>query len=546
MSEKKTLRVLHIANIANNAYLNAKLLNKNGLDCDVLCYDYYHIMGCPEWEDANFVGQVSDQFRPNWRAVDLRGFERPHWFAQGPFRTCVRYLLARRRGQARRARFWWWVMDMQRWMLAAGISAPRRILLAPLRIARRLKNLARRWLWQPIHAAFGLGRGIYRRARAQGLRTGLAYYLRRIRGAPADALLDVPPAPDADRPPPTPYQRRAAALIARFGALFPDRSDPLTFDDLVGWQKNASLLKALFAEYDIIQAYATDPILPLVVGKRPYVAFEHGTIRSIPFEATRQGRITALSYRLADGVLITNADNKRAAERLQLPNYRFVPHPINERWFLPDVGAALRTQLKDMLDADFLIFHPARQHWEARRHPSWEKGNDILIKGMARFIKEVAPRAAAVFVAWGQMIDESKALLAELGIADRVKWIEPVHMADMARYTDACDVLADQFYLGAFGSTMPRALAQGTPSLICLDEDIHRWCFDAMPPVINVRTPDAVYRGLKRAYEDPDWLGDLAERGIAWYRRYHSNRVIYETLSRLYDELVPPDAEADR
>ena len=48
-------RVLHIGNIANNAYNNAKLLNKVGLECDVICYGYYHIMGCPEWEDADFT-----------------------------------------------------------------------------------------------------------------------------------------------------------------------------------------------------------------------------------------------------------------------------------------------------------------------------------------------------------------------------------------------------------------------------------------------------------------------------------------------------------
>ena len=47
-------RVLHIGNIANNAYLNASILNAAGVDCDVLCYDYYHVMACPEWESAVF------------------------------------------------------------------------------------------------------------------------------------------------------------------------------------------------------------------------------------------------------------------------------------------------------------------------------------------------------------------------------------------------------------------------------------------------------------------------------------------------------------
>ena len=77
-------RVLHIGNIANNAYNNAKLLNELGFDCDVLCPNYYHIMGSPEWEDANIIGDIADQFQPDWTSVNLNGFERPHWFIQGP------------------------------------------------------------------------------------------------------------------------------------------------------------------------------------------------------------------------------------------------------------------------------------------------------------------------------------------------------------------------------------------------------------------------------------------------------------------------------
>ena len=58
---KKHLRILHIGNIANNAYLNAKILNEAGFECDVLCASYYHSMGNPEWEDADFEGVIKDQ-----------------------------------------------------------------------------------------------------------------------------------------------------------------------------------------------------------------------------------------------------------------------------------------------------------------------------------------------------------------------------------------------------------------------------------------------------------------------------------------------------
>ena len=77
----------------------------------------------------------------------------------------------------------------------------------------------------------------------------------------------------------------------------------------------ASLLSLLFRRYDVIQCYATYTALPFVAGLPNYVAYEHGTIRSIPFEPTREGRMCMASYRAASAVLITNQDNIEAAEQ---------------------------------------------------------------------------------------------------------------------------------------------------------------------------------------------------------------------------------------
>jgi len=68
---------LHIGNIANAAYLNARMLNEAGIDCDVLCYSYYHIMGCPEWEAAVFDADGINPERPLWSRIGPRGFQRP-------------------------------------------------------------------------------------------------------------------------------------------------------------------------------------------------------------------------------------------------------------------------------------------------------------------------------------------------------------------------------------------------------------------------------------------------------------------------------------
>ncbi len=469
------MRVLHVGNIANNGYLNARLLREAGLENDVLSLDYYHIMGCPEWEDSDFDGDVGDDFFPNWSAVDLRGYRLPPWFARGPLGYSIAQLQHQYQHHLGPLPIWWRLM-------APHVGG------RPLKVVTKLHRISRRYLhrlsWRLHHSS---------------------------------------------------YNR---VLAQRFSEAFPNRNDRLHPRDIASYSLSLRGWKRLFADYDIVIGYGMDPIWPLLADKHPYIAFEHGTIRSTPFKNSPEGRLTALAYRQADGVIITNCDNKRAAERLGLAHYRFIPHPINERWIRGGIGAELRKELLQELNADFLIFHPARHHWETARDPNWEKGNDILIKGMARFLREVAPRAGAVFVEWGRKVTESKQLLEELGIAQRVKWVRPLHSCNVSRYMDACDLVADQFFLGAFGSIMPRALAHGKPAMLCLDEEIHRWCFPELPPIINAKTSEEVYQGLAGAYRNPETLHELGLQGRQWYHRYHSNAVVKGRLIEYCEEVL--------
>jgi hypothetical protein len=478
-------RVLHIGNIANNAYLNAKLLNRAGVDSDVVCPDYYHIMSCPEWEDADFEGDIGDQYFPAWENVRVDSFERPAWFAQGPALARLAYLEARWSRPADAAQHWR-TLGQQRAQACRLLRLPpgRRGLLSCVPGPRTVKDLGNRLL-----------RRLARSLRASG----------EVRGT-------------------------LARLRELFAATFPERPDALEAADVMHLLRVCSPWRAVFKHYDMVIGYATDGILPLLAGHRPYLAYEHGTIRNIPFEPTPQSRLCALTYRLADACFITNCDNIVAAETLGLPCYRFVPHPVNEDAVPAADTDRLRAALCERLGARFLLFHPSRQHWEARRHPAWDKGNDILIEGFARFVKSACPTAGAVFVEWGQTVGASKALLARLGVADRVHWIAPQPNPRMVQYLRACDLLADQFFLGAFGSTMPKALLHGRPAMLYLDEERHRWCFPEMPPVVNARTPEEVCQGLVRLHADPGFGAAQACRGREWYRAYHSNDVILRTF----------------
>lgn len=548
-------RVLLIGNIANNGYLNAKMLRKAGVDCDVLCHDYYHIMGCPEWEDAAFEGEIRDQNFPDWFSLRIRGFQRPDWFAQGPLRSSARYLIARRCGGKLRTRLCGlWNLCLRLLITQSLLKAARkclrplkRCLEAGIHRLRLLRRRAAGWsrasesgfyfvlllltailfalaVAKASPAALAIGAGLLALGAASFLaKKILGSYLRRpetVRGIS-----------------PEQFEENARSLLRFYESSFPEREDRLTLEEIEDYRPLAPMLSTLFHFYDAVIGSATFGILPLLCGKRPVFAYEHGTIRNIPFEKTAQGRLCALTYRMADRSFITNCDNIEAAKRLGLDNYQFVPHPVNEEHIL-ERDPGLRKELRNRLQSDFIIFHPARQHWEERRHPDWEKGNDILIRGFALFVQKANPRAGAVFVEWGEKVGASKDLLAELGVGDRVLWIPPQPNRRMIQYLGAADLLADQFYLGAFGSITPKGLLHGVPVMLYLDEERHRWCFPQLPPILNARTPEEVFEGLKRIYGDAEHKNRLVEEGKAWYRKYHSNEVIVRIFSEAIAETL--------
>ena len=64
-------RVLHICNVANYAYANARLMRQHGIEADVVDPDFYHIMATPEWYDTEVTGDYGDEFFPDWKNLEF-------------------------------------------------------------------------------------------------------------------------------------------------------------------------------------------------------------------------------------------------------------------------------------------------------------------------------------------------------------------------------------------------------------------------------------------------------------------------------------------
>jgi len=517
------MKILHLSNIANNAYLNAKILNNSGIKSDVLSQSYYHIMGCPEWEDADFIGDYGEDNNPDWSKVNLSGFKRPDWFAQGRKEVAIKYLIAKNKKRFIQKAYYGLLLKTNNLLYQDSFLLARRGVFFLARVVRKILGILRK-----IHA---------RLKKYFLLLYMITLFVVAIVLLPITLIFV--------------YrfikQKQEMIEVTKFNAFwnnkieqiknnlmkdFPERYNNFNISSLEAYRNDIYLYKKLFDNYDIVIGYGIDGLLPLLAGKK-YIAFEHGTLRNLPYQDDGIGLRTLLSYKYAEGVIITNADNVKSAKKLELKNYMFIPHPINEDP-LERIDTSNIENLYKKYNTNFIVFHPSRQHWEDRRHPDWEKGNDIYIRGFAKFVKDVNPKAKSIFVSWGQKVEESKQLIKNLDIEKNIIWIKPQHNFNMIKIILSSDLVADQFYLGAFGSTMPKALLCSKPSMLYLDDTLHDWCFEEMPPILNTKDEVDVFKVLKKLYKDKEYSNQLKVDSKAWYDKYHSNELILNKLEDMF------------
>jgi hypothetical protein len=502
-------RVLHIGNIANNAYLNAKILNRHGYDCDVICADAYHIMGCPEWEEVDFKGVITDHFRPDWTAVDLGGYQRPRWFAQGPREYCIDYLIAKRTGQTARAERLWRDLAWFNGTLAST-RAPGR---API-----TSWLA--YIWTQL-------RFLHMRARARPDADDIARARvdawRRARGWVASVVAPVfaglmssavwlSKVMPGRRPAPPP-QELVATWKQRFAEAFPSRPDQLEAEDLEVVSLGIHDWRRLFEQYDLVQAYATDVMLPMLAEKVPYLGFEHGTLRAFTVEPTPVNRLTALGYHRASHVFITNGDCLDYARRINVRSYTPMVHPFDDEQMRRVAGD--REALRQAHEAEHVFLCPLRHDWEI-------KGTDKYIRALPSLVQLLGPTFKVIMTRWGSQVGESRRLAESLGVVDRIVWTEPLNRVQLIRHLKSVDVVFDQIALPCFGGTAPQAIASSVPVIMSYDPASTAWLIPEAAPILTAWTADEIASAVKTAL-DPAWRAHYEHHGRRWYEEFHSS-----------------------
>ena len=514
----RKLRVLHVGNIANNAYLAAKFLRRVGVDADVMCNDYYHIMATPEWEELEIKRDWHDDYRPRFSSEDIGDYKRPRWFAQGPVKLCALYLKARHRGDTQATETLWNSLEaMQADRLTADelrelTAAFDYDQVAHRSVKRGLRPIAAWALKLPHEFAKRVYRTIVATLMVSGFEKAAAELARIV--ANRRRKLDFPS-----------YMPRFESLIDEFSRIFPSRRDKLVMADLTPFVPLVDICEPLFACYDIVQGYALDPILPLICGKRPYTTFEHGTLRVFLREDHFVHRVTSLAYRKADHVFITNGDCVEHARWLGIKegNMSGTLHPTDVDQHEARNDAAIAA-LRSHYGADVLLFCPLRHDWEI-------KGTDVHIRALPHILQRIPRRVILLLSPWGLQIEDSRTLIEELRCQREVVWLErPLCRLSLVRHLQAADVVLDQMALPCFGGTAPQALAAGTPVVMSYRPESTNSIVSEPAPILSAFTPNDVANAVVTAL-DPAWRSNFKVRARSWtYTQHHHDRVVSDHL----------------
>ena len=479
-----TLRVLHIGNIANNAYNIAKALReRTDIEADVFTNSYCRYISQPEWEDVEFDPVQYDDFTvPDWGSVDLKGFKRPDWYFEN--------------------------LDPKVWDRLGNFDNK-----AMLRTAENLFETASFLKGaKKIKSIFDK-----KRLTKGGLRKCSSFY--------ESLFVDPYHSVNDD------YMLYLKAAYEKF---FSGILTALTMDELKDGAKQSTLRghQKLFSKYDIIQAYGVwEPMHPLLVTPSvPFVTFEHGSMREHPFMPETVGRLLALAYKKSFKNIITNGDSIHAIKRLGLDNYVFIPHPVDDTKFCPQ-KTDFRDKLLGEYGCSYILFAPARQNWRY-------KGNDKIFRAYSKLVKYFGKGSVKLLVSdWGQEVEKSKQMVRDIGIERDVVWLPPLCKPRLAKYYNASDLVLDQFMLGAFGTTTPEAMACGKPVVSFYKPEDHQWCFEDHPPIINAYSSDDIYESIERGLKDPEKLHSIGVKSLEWYKENHSLDKVVSGHVKIYEEI---------
>jgi glycosyltransferase involved in cell wall biosynthesis len=185
---------------------------------------------------------------------------------------------------------------------------------------------------------------------------------------------------------------------------------------------------------------------------------------------------------------------------------------------------------------DFLILYHGRQEWTSQHNDFTPKNTHHLIIGFAKFIKKHSSiKATLVMLEYGCDIEDSKRLINDLGITDRVTWLPKVYRKELMYVISKVDVCCGEFgrsYL-TFG-TIVEAMLMQKAVIHYRDDRLYTYKYPELYPLLNAREPEEIENAIAYAQNNPEKLKEMGKAASGWVKEYFIKKPL-EALQSLIE-----------
>ena len=279
------------------------------------------------------------------------------------------------------------------------------------------------------------------------------------------------------------------------------------------------------SKYDLISAWDVGPIWAQWA-RRPLIAHTAGgDLFAAAASRTPRQRLLRRAYEHANCLVYYLPYQEKTIAHLKVRKLVFARLPLDESRYSP---GPVPDKFSELRSSGTLFFCPSRHNWEL-------KGTDIMLKAFADVLK-VERDVRLVLVSWGGDLMRSRALSEELGLRDKITWMQPLDKGDLIGMYRTCDVVLDQFILGSYGTTTIESLMCGKPVLIRVEGYEPHYGGDL--PLVNVRDEDSIAKSMIELAEDHSMIRVKGDQSRQWALMHHSYKSVSAEYMKLASEVV--------
>jgi hypothetical protein len=151
-----------------------------------------------------------------------------------------------------------------------------------------------------------------------------------------------------------------------------------------------------------------------------------------------------------------------------------------------------------------------------------QKGNNILIEGVASFVKtHPKVKTKLIFFEYGMDVEASKELIKAHDIGDYIVWMPLMQRKEIMLGLNMADISCGQFdnswlTCGVVNET----LASNIPLLHYREDALYNKEYETLYPLMNAKTAADITERLEVFLADKDNQNKRAKQGAAWLKKY--------------------------